>query len=125
MNSNIYIPNNLRAAGSQLRTAFRCDLAQMSKRNFTNIWCAVSYLFPGLNPDGFEESGSGWPVALKRIADEAWKRAERGELADEELYPADSAWAGIYDRMMVHFPSETERRLELANQYGQAMTNEI
>jgi len=43
-------------------------------------------LFPGLHPDGFEEADSGWPRVLRRVAAEAWRRAEAGELSDDELY---------------------------------------
>ena len=46
------------------------------------------------------------------------RRAESGELADEELYPSDSQWSGLYDRMSSHTSEETARRLELAAAYG-------
>lgn len=55
---------------------------------------------------------------LKRFAAEAWRRAEAGELADEELYPCDAAWSGLYDRMHTHKPDEMERRLALAFEHG-------
>ena len=74
----------------------------------------MAYLFPGLHPEGFDDAESGWPVALKRFAAEAWRRAEAGELDDAELYPSDAQWAGIYDRMTVHTPEESARRKELA-----------
>jgi hypothetical protein len=77
------------------------------------------YLFPGLDPDGFEDADSGWPRVLKRFAAEAWRRAEASELADEELYPCDVAWCGLYDRMHTHEPDEMERRLALAADYGE------
>jgi hypothetical protein len=48
----------------------------------------------------------------------AWRVAETGELADEELYPSDAQWSGIYDRMHTHEPDEMERRLALAADYG-------
>jgi hypothetical protein len=43
-----------------------------------------------------------------------------GELADEELYPSDSQWSGLYDRMFPHTADEIERRLALAADYGEA-----
>lgn len=46
------------------------------------------------------------------------KNADTGELTDDELYPSDAAWSGLYDRMLVHLPDETERRLELAAARG-------
>ena len=56
---------------------------------------------------------------LRGFADEAWRRAEVGELADEELYPSDSQWSGLYDRMFPHTVEEMERRLALAADFGE------
>ncbi|NOS99200.1 MAG: hypothetical protein HOP29_01070 [Phycisphaerales bacterium] len=79
---------------------------------------SLAYLFPGLHPDGFAEKDAGWPRTLRRFVAEAWRRADAGELADEELYCADATWAGLYDRMVRHTPEETERRLKLAAEFG-------
>ena len=35
---------------------------------------------------GYECEDSGWPHVPRRFAAEAWKRAEAGELTDNELY---------------------------------------
>ena len=115
----IYVPNTLRAAGRQLRLTIANPLEQLSKEEFLRAWCALAYLFPNLHPDGFEDTESGWPRVLKRFADEAWSRADAGELADEELYPSDAQWCGLYDRMHTHEPEEIERRLALAADYGE------
>jgi hypothetical protein len=53
------------------------------------------------------------------IAAEAWRRADSGEIADEELYAGDAQWSGLFDRMLVHVPEETERRVELEAAYGE------
>lgn len=62
---------------------------------------------------------SGWPRVLRRFAAEAWRRADAGELADEELYACDAQWSGLYDRMHTHEPEETEHRLDLAAAFGE------
>ncbi len=113
MNTHVYIPSSLREAAQHLRAGWQSPPAGLSKPDFIRAWSAVAYLFPGLHPDGFDDLESGWPRALKRFAAEAWRRAEAGDLADEELYPSDAQWAGIYDRMTVHTPEETARRREL------------
>ena len=46
----------------------------------------MAYLHPGLHPDGYESADSGWPRVLRRFAAEAWRRADAGELIDNELY---------------------------------------
>ena len=76
----------------------------------------------GLHSDGYEYVESGWPRAIKDFAAEVWRRAEAGELADEELYPSDSQWSGLYDRMFPHTADEMERRLALAADYGEPLS---
>ncbi len=118
MNTCISVPNTLCGAGRELRSAFAAQLGQLPKPAFLRAWCAVAYAFPGLHPDGYEDAGSGWPRALKRFATEAWRRAEAGELSDEELYPGDAQWAGLYDRMLEREEDETERRFQIAADHG-------
>jgi hypothetical protein len=121
MKTDIYVPNSLRAAGGVIRAAVAQPLDQMTATAFVRAWCCVTYLFPGLHPDGWEDADSGWPCVLRRFPAEAWRRADAGALSDEELYPCDAQWAGLYDRMAVHAPDETERRVELAAAFGDAV----
>ena len=91
---------------------------QLSREQFVRAWAAVLYLFPGLHPDGYEDMDSGWPRVLCRFAAEAWERLESGDISEEELYPCDAQWSGLYDRMHLHQPGEMERRLALAADFG-------
>ena len=86
MKDYIYIPRSLRQAGRQLRLSLGASLKSQTKREFLRAWCSISYLYPGLHPDGFECADSGWPRALRRMAAEAWRRARAGKLTDNELY---------------------------------------
>jgi hypothetical protein len=113
-----YIPNSLRSAACELRWALKQPINKLPHKTFVSVWCSVTYLFPNLHPDGFEDVDSGWPRVLKRFAAEAWRRAEIGELTDEELYPSDAQWSGLYDRMFPHTADEIERRFALAADYG-------
>src|SRR5471032_1724903 len=119
MKSFIYVPNSLRSAGRELRFALAHPLEKLSRQQFIRAWSVVAYLYPGLHPDGYKDGESGWPRVLKRFAAEAWRRAEAGELADEELYVSDPQWSGLYDRMFAHTADEIERRLMLAANYGE------
>jgi hypothetical protein len=116
-----HVPNSLRSAGRELRLSLVRPLQQLPHAQFIRAWSAVAYLFPGLHPDGYEDAESGWPRALKRFAAEAWRRADAGDLADDELYCFDAQWSGLYDRMHTHEPDEMERRLALAADYGESL----
>ena len=118
MSTFVSVPNTLRGAGREIRRAFSAQLDQLPKPDFLRAWCAVAHAFPGLHPDGYEDEGSGWPRALRRFAAEAWRRAEAGELSDEELYPGDAQWAGLYDRMIEREEDETGRRFQIAADHG-------
>lgn len=118
MSTNIVVPSTLRCAGVELRRAFTVQLDKLPTPDFVRAWCAVAYVYPGLHPDGYDDAESGWPRVLRRFAAEAWRRADAGELADDELYPCDAQWAGIYDRLGVTTADENERRVEIAACYG-------
>lgn len=121
METTCHIPNSFRSAGYDLRQAFGIRLQDLSHQQFVRSWSAVAYLFPNLHPDELENHKGGWPRALKSIANEAWRRAEAGELSDEELYPCDAQWCGIYDRLPFHLPEEIERRIILAADFGEVL----
>lgn len=123
MKNSVFIPNCLRVAGRELRLALNKPVKEFSHEQFVRVWCSIAYLFPGLHPDGFDDVESGWPRILRQFADEAWRRAETGELADEELYPSDAQWSGLYDRMFPHKIGEIERRLALAADYGEPLSS--
>jgi len=108
-----FVPCSPRDAAQQLREALHTSLATLPKQHFVRAWSSIAYLFPGLHPDAFADADSGWPRVLRRFAVEAWKRADAGELNDDELYPSDSQWAGLYDQMSIHTRDEMERRVEL------------
>lgn len=109
----------MREAGCAVRLALARPIEQLPRHTFIRAWCSLAYLYPGLHPDGFEDPDSGWPPVPRRFAADAWRRADAGELADDELYASDAQWSGLYDRMFVHMPDETERRLKLAATFGQ------
>jgi hypothetical protein len=86
MKRAIYIPPSCRAAEMHLSFAIKKGLLALTKHEFIRGWCSLSFLYPGLHPDGFSSRGSGWPKHFKPIAAEAWRRFELGELTDNELY---------------------------------------
>ena len=104
------IPRSRRCAGIVVRRALAKSLAEIGSAEFITAWYAVAYLNPGLHPDGYDSPDSGWTPTLRRFAAEAWRRAERGELSDGELYPSDAAWAGLCDRLKHPGDEDRERR---------------
>jgi hypothetical protein len=80
-----------------------------------STWLIADRPFPG-----FDMNYESCRNVTISFATEAWRRADAGELADEELYCCDAQWSGLYDRMHTHEPEEMERRLALAADYGEA-----
>ncbi len=119
MSTCVCIPNSIESATLELESTLGFPLETLSKVKFVHAWCALSYLEPGLHPDDFDQPGSGWPDNLKRFAVEAWRREEAGELTDEEMYPSDANWAGLYDQMLTHTVEETTRRFRIAAEFGE------
>ena len=113
MENHANIPSSLRAAGEQLRLALAGHPESLSKQVFIRAWNSIHYLFPSLHPDGYDDAEFGWHRALQPMAAEAWRRAAIGEISDNEIYPCDAQWAGLYDRMNRHSDEETTHRLEL------------
>ena len=85
-------------------------LRTVPRSEFSAGWAALAYLHSGLHPDEVDNSDGGWPADLKQIGVEAWRRYEAGEFADEELYPSDAQWAGIFDQLDNPTEEEIERR---------------
>ena len=82
-----------------LRLALQTPVEEFTPEGFTRAWCSLSYLFPGLHPDGYDEEGSGWPCATLKFAAEAWRHHEAGEISEEVIYPSEAAWKGLHDRL--------------------------
>ena len=95
MKDFVYIPPSCGAAEKHLSHAFKNGLHSLSKKEFIRGWCSLSFLYPGLHPDGFTSRGSGWPKHFKPFAKEAWRRFESGELTDNELYCYQASKARI------------------------------
>lgn len=91
----IYIPHSCRAAEKQLGLAFKKGIPSLTKREFVQCWCSLSFLYPGLHPDGFATRESGWPEHFKPFASEAWRRFEAGDMTDNQLYCYQAAKARI------------------------------
>jgi hypothetical protein len=103
-----------------LASAFASNPSEMSNANLLKAWCAVVYLHPEIHPDDFDESNNDWPEDVKIIAGEVWRRYDKNEVDDEDVYQSDVAWAGVYDLMSSHTAEETKRRNELAARYSHA-----
>ena len=82
MSDTIYIPPSLRAAEKHLKQALASDLEKLSKQDFMKAYCSLAYLYPGFHPDGIEDWDG--PKEILKVAQEAWLRAEAGELTDND-----------------------------------------
>ena len=89
-------------------------LSELTTEDFVARWSTIAYLQPGLHPDGYDCADSGWPEHVRPYAVEAWRRYDRGELGDDQLYCSYAQWAGLCDRMDSHTADEKEHRERIA-----------
>jgi len=91
------IPENLEIADSRLESVLAVsDLKSLSKDAFLLGWWALCYGYPGLHPDEADpDPDSGWESEWVSLADEAFRRADCGQLVDDELYPAEASHARL------------------------------
>lgn len=88
-----FVPASLTEACESLRGLLcrRDALHEIPHADFVRGWSSIAFIAPGLHPDESGHDEGGWPVGWRCIADEAFRRGERGELADEQLYPYEAA----------------------------------
>ncbi len=95
MKESVYIPPSCATAEKHLAYGLKRNLRSLTTKEFVRAWCSLSYLYPGLHPDGFDAEDSGWSKALQPMAAEAWRRFEIGQITDNELYCYQSAQARL------------------------------
>ena len=89
------IPDSEAQADAWLAVLLSNDwLTALDEQTFLNGWAAISYKYPGLHPDGFEDPDSGWPAELRTIANEAWFRYGEAPGDERKLYQCDAQMAG-------------------------------
>ena len=89
------IPRDEADARTRLAALTSVEMSSAGRARFLQGWHALFWLFPGLHPDGFDEDWEGEFEAYRPLAAEAFKRAEAGELNDDELYPSEAAQARL------------------------------
>lgn len=91
------IPESLAEAGSALLQLLRQRkvLLEVDPKTFREGWSSLFFIAPGLHPDESGHDEGGWPVGWRCLGEEAFRRAEAGELSDEELYPAQAQHAAL------------------------------
>lgn len=122
------LPTDRNEAAQWLRPILDLDsraLRRVPTSQFNPAWYSIAFLYPGLHPNSALDHGlkisdhtddevklldldprlvvpyfeqSGWPVALGRIAKEAWRRYRAGNLKEREFYCSAAQIAGFLDR---------------------------
>jgi hypothetical protein len=90
-----WIPVNEADARMRLAALTSTDIGSAGRAIFLRGWHALFWLYPGLHPDGFDVDWEGEFEVHRPLAAEAFRRAEAGELDDDELYPTDAAQARL------------------------------
>lgn len=86
------IPANEAEARERLDTLHVGSIQQIPKDTFLEVWWALFWLNPELNPDYFDE----WEIeSWMLLAEEAFRRFEAGEISDQEMYPCEACYNRI------------------------------
>ncbi len=85
MRSYIYIPPSERVARQHVDRWLAGKPEELPKADFMKAYCSLAFLYPGFHPD--EIANWQGPGEATAMGEEAWRRAEAGELTDNELYP--------------------------------------
>lgn len=112
----IFVPETKDEATTELESAAGVSLPALSRDKFLRVWNSIAYLNPGLHPDHHDEQDGGWTDELRLFAVEAFRRADAGDISEDEIYPSDAQWCGLCDEMNSHTDEERSRRERLAVQ---------
>ncbi|TFG45047.1 MAG: DNA cytosine methyltransferase [Candidatus Brocadiia bacterium] len=139
---SIPIPMNMDEAIQWLLPLLDLDthaLRHIENERFSRGWAAISFLYPGLHPDGGLERGnvshdidennclgnvdprlqgpyyeiSGWPVVLVPVAEEAWRRFENKIFKYDDLYRCDAQREGMRYRNPELFVGEGSCKMDI------------
>lgn len=89
MNDLLFFPESEAKAEGILFNAELCALSSMKLNDFMRIWCSVVYLNPGLHTDNFHDPDYECEPFVRYVLEEVWRRADSGEIQDDELYPSE------------------------------------
>ena len=90
------IPSGEAVAQTRLNTLSGViPVVDADTKTFLEGWWALAWLFPGLHPDDAEDWDGEFSI-YRPLADEAFARAERGEISDSQLYPTEAAHNRIW-----------------------------
>ena len=80
------IPVDEADAEARVEVARQAGCRESTREEFLRGWWALCWLNPGYHPDDSEE----WPDDDRLFADEAFRRADHGDLDEAELYPSEA-----------------------------------
>lgn len=87
MTSGLFIPESVEEAEKIVLKIDPDTLEGLAKPDFMRVWCAVVYLNPGLHTDSFHDPDYRCAPLVRVVLAEVWRRADMGEITDDELYP--------------------------------------
>lgn len=88
------IPGNRTEAHLWVSAAVIVGVRICDTQTFLKAWWAIAWLYPGFHPDDYRQS-EDVPQA-KEFTEEAFRRAEIGQIGDDVLYAAEAAHNAIW-----------------------------
>ncbi|GAA5119357.1 hypothetical protein JIN84_21785 [Luteolibacter yonseiensis] len=88
------IPGNRAEAHLCVSAAVIVGVRICDTHTFLKAWWAIAWLYPGFHPDDYRQS-EDVPYS-KEFTEEAFRRAEIGEIKDDVLYAAEAAHHAVW-----------------------------
>lgn len=89
MKNLLFFPESAAEAAGILFKAEPHALSSLELSDFMRVWCSVVYLNPALHTDNFYEPDYECEPIVRHVLKEVWRRADAGEMNDDELYPGE------------------------------------
>ena len=87
MNDLLFFPESEAEAEGIVLNAEPHTLSSLELTDFMRVWCSVVYLNPGLHTDNLHDPDYECEPFVRCVLKEVWRRADSGEIHDDELGP--------------------------------------
>jgi hypothetical protein len=87
MKAKLYFPKSVEEAEGIVSSVDACALDNLAEHEFIRVWCSIVFLNPGLHTDNILDPDYDCEPMVRQVLEEVWRRADIGEITEDEMYP--------------------------------------